>query len=244
MLFRSVGQNKFNDMAKKAAEAGANIGGLANSLKIIQEATGFKAPEAQDKLFRFTKEQKKSVSQFDPYFQSENGKKLVEQLKGLTSEERYQKVSYLIAQGIGSGLDPQKAKDFGFAIAQSTGDGLLSSSISRDFAIGLFKSGSQALINLEQNRLGKMGKPVYKSREGFGNTSQILNANQGAYLNMAAGYRSQIFEGLDTLIGVKNPSIMQNLLEKITELNKKITKVKQDSESKENAVTQIGRAHV
>ena len=147
-------RKQLDDAAKEAANLGANLGGVANGMKIIEEATGFKAPDPKDRLFRFTDEDREAMGEFGSYFESEAGSKFIQDLKESTSAERYQKVSRLLIQGIASGLDEEKAKAFGFAIAEATGDALLKSSIARDFANQIFGGGSQRLIELEQERLG------------------------------------------------------------------------------------------
>jgi TP901 family phage tail tape measure protein len=149
-------RKQVDDAAKAAAQAGANLGGMANSMKIIEEATGFAVPKYEERLFRFTDEDREAMSEFKEYFQSEAGSKFIEELKAASSEERYERVRYLLAQGIASGLDEEKAKAFGKAIAEATGDTLLNSSIARDFANQFFKSGSQGLIDLERERMKTM----------------------------------------------------------------------------------------
>lgn len=142
-------------LARTSAEAGANIGGIANGMKILEEATGLVVPKPEDRLFRFTEEDRQAMSEFGSYFESEGGSKFIQDLKEATSEERYQKISYLLAQGIASGMDQEKAKAFGMAIAEATGDSLLNSRLLRDFAAGVFKAGSDALIQIEKQRLGQ-----------------------------------------------------------------------------------------
>lgn len=146
-------RKQLDDTAKEAANLGANIGGVANGMKIIEEATGFAPPKLEDRLFRFTDEDRAAMTEFSSYFESEAGSKFIQELKEATSEERYQKVSRLLAQAVGSGLEPEKAKALGFAIAEATGDALLKSGIARDFANQVFKSGSEALISLEKQRM-------------------------------------------------------------------------------------------
>jgi TP901 family phage tail tape measure protein len=147
-------RKQLDDTAKEAAKMGANIGGVANGMKVIEEATGFKPAKYEDRLFRFSKEDREAMAEFSSYFESEAGSKFIEELKGATSEERYQKVSALLAQAVASGLEEDKAKSFGMAIAEATGDALLNSSIARDFANQVFGQGSQALIDLEKERFG------------------------------------------------------------------------------------------
>ena len=146
-------RKELDNAAIEAARMGANIGGVANGMKIIEDALGFKAPNKEDRLFRFTEEDRAAMTEFGSYFESEAGSKFIQDLKEATSEERYQKVSRIIAQAVGSGLEEERAKAFGFAIAEATGDALLKSSIARDFANQIFKSGSQALIDLEKQRM-------------------------------------------------------------------------------------------
>jgi TP901 family phage tail tape measure protein len=146
-------RKQLDDTAKEAAKLGANMGGVANGMQVVEDATGFVAPTLQDRLFRFSEEDRKAMSEFSSYFESDAGIKLVEELKETTAEERYQRVSYLLAQGIATGLDPEKAKAFGKAIAEATGDTLLSANLAKDFAKGFFREGSQALIDLAGDRL-------------------------------------------------------------------------------------------
>ena len=145
-------RKQLDDTAKEAANMGANIGGVANGLKVIEDATGFKPPTLEDRLFRFSKEDRESMAEFSSYFESEAGSKFIEELNNVTSEERYRRISFLLAQGIATGLEPEKAEAFGKAIAEATGDAFLASNITSDFKRGVFGTGSQALIDLSQSR--------------------------------------------------------------------------------------------
>jgi hypothetical protein len=103
-------RKQLDDAAKAAAQMGANIGGMANSMKVIEEATGFKPPTLEDRLFRFTDEDRQAMSEFGDYFESEAGSKFIQELKEASSEERYERVRYMLAQGIASGMEEDKAK--------------------------------------------------------------------------------------------------------------------------------------
>jgi TP901 family phage tail tape measure protein len=146
-------RKQLDDTAKKAAEMGANIGGVANGMKIIEEATGFAPPQLEDRLFRFSEEDRAAMTEFSSYFESEAGSKFIQELREASSAERYEKVARLLTQAVASGLEQEKAKAFGFAIAEATGDALLKSGIARDFANQFIQSGSQTLINLEKERM-------------------------------------------------------------------------------------------
>jgi len=182
-------RKQLDDTAKEAANLGANLGGIANGMSIVEGATGFKAPDLEDRLFRFSDEDRKAMAEFESYFESDAGSKFVEELKEATSEERYQKISYLLAQGIAAGLDQEKAKAFGKAIAEATGDTLLSSSLTKDFARGFFKEGSQALIDLVGSRL--------KMAPEMGLVSEGRKARAGeSSLSHEKRIRSEAYQGL------------------------------------------------
>jgi TP901 family phage tail tape measure protein len=194
-------RKQLDDTAKEAANLGANIGGVANGMKIIEEATGFKAPDAKDRLFRFSDEDREAMGQFGSYFESEGGSKFIEDLRNATSEERYQKVSTLLTQAVASGLEEDKAKAFGMAIAEATGDALLNSSIARDFANQVFGQGSKTLIDLEETRM-KSAPEVDLSKinlEGgrFGATNRKIEKETKESGGGISGYFSNILRTIN-----------------------------------------------
>jgi len=184
-------RKQLDDTAREAAILGANIGGVANGMKIIEEATGFKAPESKDRLFRFSDKDREAMAQFGSYFESEAGSKFIQDLKDSTSEERYQKVSALLAQAVGSGLEKEKAKAFGMSIAEATGDALLNSSIAADFSNQMFSSGSKRLIELEKQR--SILAPItpkkvdYSNLGGMGGLSSYIDAPESVAEATAQG---------------------------------------------------------
>jgi TP901 family phage tail tape measure protein len=184
-------RTQLDNAAKSAANVGANLGGVANGMKIIADATGFKGKSKQDNLFRFTDQDRKAMSEFSGYFESDAGKKFITDLQSATSEERYQKVAFMLSQAVASGMDKDKAKAFGQAIAQATGDSLLNSSLMSDFAKGVFNAGSQALIDIEKNRLQQ--RPELNTNMTFAQKQQTaMNVELPIWQNIADGLVSAI----------------------------------------------------
>ena len=166
------GQSKIRSLANEAAQAGESLGQVSNVAKVLEEALGIKLNERQNRLFRFTEEDRKAMEQFTGFFEGESGQNLVEELRGLTSEERYQKVANLMSRAIAAGADEEQAKAFGQSIAQELEDSLLNSTIARDFARGVFAEGSQALLDLEKRRISE-------NRPALGNLSDIRTGSIG-----------------------------------------------------------------
>jgi TP901 family phage tail tape measure protein len=147
-------RKQLDDTAKDAAKFGANLGGMANSMEIFGKATGFTTPmeRSKESLFRFNAEDKEVLSEFQDFFQSEGGGTFLKELKELSSEERYSKLSSMIAQAIANGYDPEKAKQFGKAVAFEINDAMLNAKITSDISSGKFESGSRAAIDLAKQR--------------------------------------------------------------------------------------------
>lgn len=139
--------------AREASDAGANIGGVANQLQIISEATGLEIMTPEDRLFRFSKEDREAMGEFSSFFEGERGSKFVEDLKKMSSEERYKNVAKMLTTAIANGLSPEKAEAFGSAIAEATGDYILNSRILADIRAGRIGGGSEALIEMARERL-------------------------------------------------------------------------------------------
>lgn len=183
-----------DNLAKSAAKAGQALGGIPDAMGIISEATGFKFPTQQDNLFRFDEKTQKSMSQFSGFFEGERGMAFVKELKSVSSEERYQKVATMLQQAISSGLDPEKAKAFGQAIAKATGDYIMNSKLIRDFGSGKFNNrGGQGLIDIEKNRIAKYQPQLSSEAYRSSASSQTLINSQvgvggiaGAGLGMGA----------------------------------------------------------
>jgi hypothetical protein len=71
-----------DNTAKSAAEFGSNLGGAANRMETMSGATGYGFASTRSSIqdFRFTEQQSQGAAEIMPYFDSEEGKKLVEYL--------------------------------------------------------------------------------------------------------------------------------------------------------------------
>ena len=140
--------------AREGAKMGSNMGGAANRMEALTEATGyqFATQRVGDQQFRFTDKERAAASEFSPYFESEQGTKFIKDLKDLSRKDRYEKVASIIAQGVADGMDPKKAKAYGDAIAYYANDALLRQRLFADFKSGKFQSGTEALVGLLEKR--------------------------------------------------------------------------------------------
>ena len=147
-------RKNLDESARQAAKFGSEVGGSANRMEKISDATGYKFAKDRSPLvsFKFTKEEKKAASEFSDYFSSEAGVKFTDELKKMDSKERYEEVSSTIAMAIADGMDKKTAKAYGDAIAFYTNDSLLKARITNDISSGKYQSGSSAAISLIEKR--------------------------------------------------------------------------------------------
>lgn len=182
-----------DQVARDAAKKGSNIGGVANRMETATEATGYKfsSERSKDSLFRISDEQKKSIAGYASYFEGENGKAFMTDLKTSSSEERYQKVSSIISQAFADGMPEDKAKEYGMAIAYYANDAMLKTRLMKDFQNGKMQSGTKALVDILKSRMqalddsglyakGQNGKPNLKMQEtGQSGASRFLADKTG-----------------------------------------------------------------
>jgi TP901 family phage tail tape measure protein len=143
-----------DNLARSAAEAGANLGGIANRQQEMSAATGytFASQRAKDRLFRINPDQKESMSQFSEYFESERGTKFLDNLRELTSAERYTEVAKMISMAIADGMDEETAKAYGYSVAYYLNDAVMQEKLKLDFAAGNFAKGIDNLIDIIAER--------------------------------------------------------------------------------------------
>ena len=160
----------FENLSRESAELGANMGGSKNRMEKITSATGYQFARGRmnDLDFRFTKKEGEGVNKLAPYFESEEGKKQIADLKKLTVAERYKEVASIISMAIADGMDVETAKAYGNAIAAYTNDALLKNRLTSDFKKGSFKSGPDAMLDLIQSRVDaaekiKLPEPVERA---------------------------------------------------------------------------------
>jgi TP901 family phage tail tape measure protein len=141
-------RKQIDNTAKSAAVAGSNLGGAANRMDDVTKATGygFASTRAGNADFRFTEKQAQGASEIMPYFDTDEGKKLIEEMKKLSSQERYEKVASMLTFAIADGMAPEKAESFGSAIAFALDDALLKSKVIALIKSGTLQSGSDAMI--------------------------------------------------------------------------------------------------
>jgi hypothetical protein len=149
-------------LSKSSAVAGSNIGGAANRMETIGAATGygFASTRTGNADFRFTEKQAQDASEVMPYFDTDEGKKLVEEMKKLSSQQRYEKVASMLTFAIADGMSPDKAEAFGSSIAFALDDALLKSKVIALIKSGTLESGSQAMINEINKRQQSLGNDI------------------------------------------------------------------------------------
>jgi hypothetical protein len=142
-------RKQLDNTAKSAAVAGSNLGGAANRMDSISRATGygFASTRTGNADFRFTEKQAQGASDIMPYFDTDEGKKLIEEMKKLSSQQRYEKVASMLTFAIADGMAPEKAEAFGSAIAFALDDALLKSKVVALIRSGTLQSGSDAMIS-------------------------------------------------------------------------------------------------
>ena len=150
----------FENLSRESAELGANMGGSKNRMEKITSATGYQFARSRMSAldFRFTQKEGEGVSKLAPYFESEEGKKQIADLKKLTVAERYKEVASIISMAIADGMDMETAKAYGNAIAAYTNDALLKNRLASDFKKGSFKSGPDAMLDAIQSRVDEVEK--------------------------------------------------------------------------------------
>ncbi len=144
-----MAKKDMDNTAKAAADFGSNLGGAANRMETVGAATGYGFASTRSAMqdFRFTEKQAEGASEIMPYFDTDEGKKLIKDMKNLSSEQRYEKVASMLTFAIADGMAPEKAESFGSAIAFALDDALLKSKVVGLIRSGTLQAGSTAMIN-------------------------------------------------------------------------------------------------
>ena len=139
--------------ARAAAEMGANAGVTANAINTMAQVMGTLTPaqrRAQQNI-QLTEAEQEQASQFATFFESDEGKQFVEDLKDATSEERFQKLADYLRSAIAAGImDEQVATAFAKSMSLQLGDTLLNMRLER--VIGRQGTGAAELMSIAQER--------------------------------------------------------------------------------------------
>ena len=148
-------RNHVDNAARAAADFGANIGRSANILNNVADMLGQATPaqrQTQMKLSFTEEEQQQAFGQFQGMFETDAGKKFIEDLKDATAPKRFELLSDYIKTAVASGMmDTETAKLFAKTVASSLEDAVLGTAIISEINKG-FTKGAQGLLELAKTR--------------------------------------------------------------------------------------------
>lgn len=176
---------------RAAADLGANLGGTANALNNISKILGKMTPaqsRTQLQLGITSEQMNEEMAQWANMLSEGAGKEFIDELKGATSEERFQKLADYIRYGIASGaMDITQARQFADAVALQLDDALLSIRVKS--AIANQQTGTNAMLALARGR----EKALLQS-EALNQVNLVLEPGNG-FSNTEATNASQVVAG-------------------------------------------------
>ncbi len=172
--------------ARSAAEFGANLGGTANALNTIATITGQQTPlqrRRQVELGITNAEMENIMSpEMSAMLTSEKGQALIEELKSVTSAERFQKLADYLKSAIASGLmDREMATSFAKAVSFEVKDSLLGRKTAT--AISSQEVGSEAFLELSRKRTSAADSLFKKFENEFEQAAKNVKTGIDASLN-------------------------------------------------------------
>jgi phage-related protein/archaellum component FlaC len=188
-------------LATSAMEAGASLGGFANRMQSMGEATGYKfaAERAQDRMMRLSDEDREAMSEFSDYFEGERGQKFLNDLKKLSKPDRYSEVAKMISLAIADGMDPKTAKAYGMSIAKYLNDAIMGQRLKSDFAAGKFEDGINGMINaidIIAERQDRLDEIVNTSPQNVGQSAAARALANRTGIGRLDTQKSMFAEGL------------------------------------------------
>ena len=147
-------RNSVDEASRKAAEFGANIGGTANALNTIAGVLGEQTPaqrQAQLQMGFGEGEQEKFVAEFSAVFETDSGRKFIEDLEKATSSDRFIKLSSYLQNAIAAGMmDKDQAQNFAKAVGAMLSDPTLGAKTAT--SIREQDTGADALTEIARQR--------------------------------------------------------------------------------------------
>jgi TP901 family phage tail tape measure protein len=145
-----------DEASREAAELGASLGGAADAAKRMADMFGQATLLEKKRQLTVAEDDKEKYAQFTPMFESDEGMKIIEEMKSVTSSQRYEAmgdyVKNAIVQGFVEGAD---AELFAKAFAEQTGELGLAESLSQEIAAfnATYESTTDKAIALAQERM-------------------------------------------------------------------------------------------
>ena len=119
--------------AKEAARLGSEMGGAADAAKKMSAIFGKSTLLERRGALELSEEEKGKYDEFTSVFESEEGQKLVNEIKEATSPQRFEKMSYYIKTAITNGMiEGADAEVFAKAFGDAVGDAKLGESVSKE----------------------------------------------------------------------------------------------------------------
>jgi TP901 family phage tail tape measure protein len=141
--------------ARKAAELGSNLGGTANAVNKMAKLMNLETPAQRQTDLRlgYSEEEKmEDFGEFGQYLGNEQGQKFIDELKAMTSDQRFQALGDYLRSAVATGMmDKDQAQSFGRVVASAIGDGLLGVRVFKDLATQ--KAGMEGMLSIAEQRL-------------------------------------------------------------------------------------------
>jgi TP901 family phage tail tape measure protein len=201
-------RNSVDNAARKAAEFGSNIGGSANALKNMSDMLGKQTPaqkQTKTRLAFTEEEQEASFGEFQNMFETDAGKKFIEDLKGATSGERFRMLSDYISTAVAAGImDVGRAPLFAKTIADALGDAFVGTAVVASIRKGL-QQGSSGLLDMarERDRTIQSNEAISRVEKGekisYQDSSTAIGASFQAiqdFSNAAGLARQEYIDGI------------------------------------------------
>ena len=145
-----------DEASREAAELGASLGGAADAAKRMANMFGRTTLMERRKQLAISEEERGRYEEFSPMFESEEGQKIIEELKGATSKDRFAEIeSYVknaVVQGFVEGAD---AELLARAFAEQVGDIDLARPLAESIAEfnKTYETTTDKAIDLAQSRM-------------------------------------------------------------------------------------------
>ena len=173
-------RKNIDDNSKETANLTANLGVTANSVEAMGKILNVQSPSQrrQQMQLGFTANQNQIVQQVVPALQTEEGKKLIDELKVANSEDRYKKLGDYVEAAVATGMMTRKeATVFGKIAAETIGDTALGSRVA--FAANMQEKGSSGMMGVARERMAALSTNDL-ARQGMASTGEGASISPAA----------------------------------------------------------------
>ena len=196
-------RKNIDDSAKETASLTANLGVTANSVETMGKVLGVATPAQRKQMMQlgFTKNQEATAQEVIPILQSEEGQKLIQDLKKSSNKDKSQKLDDYVRSAVATKMMTRdQANVFARGVGASVGDTALGSR--EAISVLTQRTGSAGMMDIANKRIAALqGNVLFQqAANSSGQTRNITAAAASA----GVGGALQVIGDLSNVVALAN----------------------------------------